>query len=65
MRPQQRWIDRVKYDLKRLNNGTNIEDTDDREGWIDLVEAAKRLNDAGSKKNKIIFIYKYMKKWYA
>jgi hypothetical protein len=45
-RPRQRWLDRVKDDLKTLRNGANIEDAEDREGWRALVEAAKRLNGA-------------------
>jgi len=31
-RPRQRWMNRVKDDLKRLRNGANIEDAEDREG---------------------------------
>ncbi|CAI6356461.1 unnamed protein product [Macrosiphum euphorbiae] len=45
-RPRQRWLDRVKDDLKRLSNGASIEDAEDRELWRTLVEAAKRLNGA-------------------
>ncbi|XP_050443868.1 uncharacterized protein LOC126847604 [Adelges cooleyi] len=45
-RPRQRWLDRVKDDLKRLRNGAGIEDAEHREVWRALVEAAKRLNGA-------------------
>ncbi|XP_025412526.1 uncharacterized protein LOC112684995 [Sipha flava] len=45
-RPRQRWLDRVKDDLKRLSNGASIEDAEDQELWRTLVEAAKRLNGA-------------------
>ncbi|KAL5236173.1 hypothetical protein ACI65C_003583 [Semiaphis heraclei] len=45
-RPRQRWLDRVKDDLKKLSNGASIEDAEDREVWRTLVEAAKRLNGA-------------------
>ncbi|KAL4154352.1 hypothetical protein QTP88_000231 [Uroleucon formosanum] len=45
-RPRQRWLDRVKDDLKRLSNGASIVDAEDRELWRTLVEAAKRLNGA-------------------
>jgi len=45
-RPRQRWLDRVKDNLKTLRNEGSIEDAEDREGWRALVEAAKRLNGA-------------------
>ncbi|KAE9523132.1 hypothetical protein AGLY_016473 [Aphis glycines] len=45
-RPRQRWLDRVKDDLKTLRNGASIEDAKDREGWRAMVEATKRLNGA-------------------
>jgi hypothetical protein len=45
-RPRQRWMDRVRDDLKRLRIGASIEDTEKQELWKTLVEAAKRLNGA-------------------
>ncbi|KAF0728937.1 putative transposon-derived protein F52C9.6, partial [Aphis craccivora] len=45
-RPRQRWLDRVKDDLKSLSNGASVVDAEDREIWRTLVEAAKRLNGA-------------------
>ncbi|KAF0752457.1 putative transposon-derived protein F52C9.6, partial [Aphis craccivora] len=32
-RPRQRWLDRVKDDLKSLSNGASILDAEDRELW--------------------------------
>lgn len=45
-------MDRVKDDSMRLKDGADIEDAEDREGWRALVEAAKRLNGALSKRKK-------------
>lgn len=35
-KPRQRWMDRVKDDLKRLRNGASIGDAENREGWGEL-----------------------------
>jgi len=42
---RQRWMDRVKDELKILRNGASIDDAEDRGVWRAPVEAAKRLKD--------------------
>jgi len=39
-RPRQRWANRVKMDLTEISEGTRIEDSEDRERWRGVVEAA-------------------------
>ena len=44
-RPRQRWEDRVKTDLTEVSEELiRIEDSEDRDRWKDVVEAAKVLN---------------------
>lgn len=45
-RPRQRWMDRVRDDLKSLRIRTSIEDAENRKHQRTLVEIAKRLNGA-------------------
>jgi len=43
-RPRQRWADRVKTDLTGISEETRLEDSEDRDRWRGVVEAAKVLN---------------------
>jgi hypothetical protein len=43
-RPRQRWEDRVKMDLTEISELIRIEDSEDRDRWKDVVEAAMVLN---------------------
>lgn len=43
-RPHQHWLDQIKKDLDQVNETAIIEDTDNRDWWRGLVEAAKGLN---------------------
>jgi hypothetical protein len=42
-RSRQRWIDRVNEDLNKCTRGLTIEDSDDRQSWKKVVEAAEVL----------------------
>lgn len=43
-RPKQRWIDTIKSDLRNYALGSRLEESEDRERWQEIVEAAKALN---------------------
>jgi len=47
-RPRQRWMDRVKNDLMRVDETAVIEDADDGNRRRDLTEAAERHRNNGN-----------------
>lgn len=42
---RQGWIDRVAKDIKSIDESKNLENSEDRESWKNLIEAAKSLQD--------------------
>jgi len=44
-RPRQRWIDIAAKDIKAIYESENLENSEDREDWKSLVEAAKSLKN--------------------